>query len=152
MAWVTLKPGPSSAATFTNRALFVGILGATALFAVHLGAIVSLPLRSASPSYDFRLYSLLLLGVVGLLPAVFGLFTLQRGSINVMNAANGIKQPGICGSTFTEFMIKKSDLDAVFAKRAFMRSSTTSFTAAFIQERGLLNVKAVIGNSKAERN
>ena len=115
VAWVTLKPGPSSAATFTNRTLFVGILGATALFAfrfrsassslpiviaawstalffvassalfaVHLGAVVSLPVRSASPSYDFRLYSLLLLGVVGLLPAVFGLFTspgLTRGVV-----------------------------------------------------------------------
>jgi hypothetical protein len=57
-----------------STALF--FIASSALFAVHLGAVVSLPLRSASPSYDFRLYSLLLLGVVGLVPAVFGLFTL----------------------------------------------------------------------------
>ena len=107
VAWVTLKPGPSPAATLTNRSLFVAILGATALFAfrsrsassslaivivawtaglffvaasalfaVHLGAVLSLPLRSASAAYDFRLYSLVLLGVVGLVPALIGLRTL----------------------------------------------------------------------------
>ena len=107
MAWATLKPAPSSAATFTNRVLFVAILGATALFArrlrsdasslpivvvalttglfflaasilfaAHLAAVLSLPLRSAAASYDFRLYSLLLLGAAGLVPGILGLRTL----------------------------------------------------------------------------
>ncbi len=114
VAWVTLKPGPSSAATLTNRTLFVVILGlaaafalrfrsastslpilivtwttglfflaASVLFAVHLGAVVSLPLRAASGSYDFRLYSLLLLGVAGFVPSILGVRTLSglvRGS------------------------------------------------------------------------
>ena len=44
-AWVTLKPGPSPASTFTNRTLFVAILGATALFAFRFrSASSSLPI------------------------------------------------------------------------------------------------------------
>ena len=122
VAWVTLKPGPSAAATLTNRTLFVVIFGATALFAfrfrsasaalpivivswttglfflaasvlfaAHLGAVVSLPLRAASGSYDFHLYSLLLLGVVGLVPSVLGVRTLS-------GLARGT---GVCGKRAT---------------------------------------------------
>ena len=117
VAWATLKPAPSSAATFTNRVLFVAILGATALFArrfrsdasslpivvvalttglfflaasilfaAHLAAVLSLPLRSAAASYDFRLYSLLLFGVVALVPAILGLRTLP-GLVRGMGAS-----------------------------------------------------------------
>ncbi len=115
VAWVTLKPGPSLAATLTNRALFVFImsaatlfafrsrsapgslsiaivawttglffLAASTLFAAHLGAVVSLPLRAAAAPYDFRMYSLLLLGVVGIVPSVLGMRAipgLARGTL-----------------------------------------------------------------------
>ena len=115
VAWVTLKPAPSPAATLTNRALFVVIFSATALFAfrfrsastslpivivawtaglfflaasalfaVHLGAVVSLPLRAESGSYDFRLYSLLLLGAVDFIPSILGVRALpglSRGTL-----------------------------------------------------------------------
>ncbi len=104
LAWVTLKPAPSPAATLTNRILFIAILAAGAalvvrarragsslpvatvasaaglfflavavLFVGHLGGVLSLLLRSTSTPYDFRFFSLLLLGVVGLAPAVQGL-------------------------------------------------------------------------------
>ena len=104
VAWVMLKPGPSAAASLTNRSLFVAtvataaflafrfrsasgpwpivvlsssaglfFLAASVLFVAHLAAVLSLPLRSASASYDFHLYSLLLLGVVGFVPAALGL-------------------------------------------------------------------------------
>jgi hypothetical protein len=68
-------------------------VAATALFAVHLGAVLSLPLRSAVVSYDFRLYSLLLLGVVGLVPAILGLHTLPglaRGGVPARGRATRI--------------------------------------------------------------
>ena len=64
----------------TSAGLF--FLAVSVLFVVHLGAVLSLPLRSASASYDFRFYSLLLLGVVGFVPGALGLGTwrgLTRG-------------------------------------------------------------------------
>ena len=105
LAWVTLKPAPSPAATLINRILFIAILAAgtalvvhtrragsslpvatvasaaglfflavAVLFIGHLGGVVSLLLDSTlSTPYDFRFFSLLLLGVVGLAPAVQGL-------------------------------------------------------------------------------
>ena len=47
VAWVTLKPGPSPAATLTNRALFGVIFGATAWFAFRI--------RSASESVSIMI-------------------------------------------------------------------------------------------------
>ena len=115
LAWGTLKPAPSPAATLTNRILFAGIVAATlflvvrirrtgssflvatvgstaglffvavsVLFAAHLGGVLTLPVRCSSTPYDFRFYSLLLLGVVGLAPAVQGL----RASPGLARSAN----------------------------------------------------------------
>ncbi len=43
------------------------------LFGVHLGAILTLILRGDAFAYDFRFYSLVLVGVVAIIPAISGL-------------------------------------------------------------------------------
>jgi hypothetical protein len=48
-------------------------IGAAVLFGVHVGAILTLILRGDAFAYDFRFYSLVLLGVVAIIPAISGL-------------------------------------------------------------------------------
>ncbi len=56
----------------TGTACHLFFLSAVALFGVHLAVVLSTPLRVDGWVYDFRFYSLLLLGGVGLVHGILG--------------------------------------------------------------------------------
>ena len=74
--WLAQRQTPplsKPAARLAVGAVSLFFIGAAVLFGVHLGAILTLILRGDVFAYDFRFYSLVLLGVVAIIPAISGL-------------------------------------------------------------------------------